>query len=182
MFPSLHPLFGGRATIKAVTLQVALDSFVPTVKRMLATREIFIAPHEAGSIITAADTDKSTILVAFASTSPDHAKEALADPEVHFTSGSWTCDSNVVPMSLGSTTYLAAVAYRSAEDKPGLWVDAYPSLPASMTVLRNMFDEFRETGEMEHITFEEFLQLANPNVVILSPEQIESFVAQKGDC
>ena len=48
-----------------------------------------------------------------------------------------------------------------------------------MAVLRTMFDEFRDTGEMEHISFEEFLQLANPNVVILTPSELRSFMDQK---
>jgi hypothetical protein len=45
-----------------------------------------------------------------------------------------------------------------------------------------MFDEFRATGELDEIPFEEFSTLANANVVIVSPAEIDSYLRQKDEC
>ena len=57
-----------------------------------------------------------------------------------------------------------------------------PSLPTQLTVLKTMYDEFRHTGDIEEVPFEEFVQFTNPNVVILSPAELESFAKQKEEC
>jgi hypothetical protein len=49
-------------------------------------------------------------------------------------------------------------------------------------VLKAMYDEFRATGEVDEVPFEEFVQLANATVVIVSPVEIESFLKQKEEC
>ncbi len=165
----------------AMTLQVTPAQFAETVKRMLKTTDVFVAPNEAGSLITAADQQADLVIVAFAPEAPDQVKDRLKGDGFAVFGGSWTCSPDLQPLERSTAAFIAAVAYRSAEDRPGLWVDAYPSLPSQMTVLRAMFDEFRETGEMEHITFEEFLQLSSPNVVILSPSEVNSFLLQKSD-
>jgi hypothetical protein len=51
-----------------------------------------------------------------------------------------------------------------------------------MQVLKSLFDEFRDTGELDEISFEEFVRQANPNVVIVSPSELQSFLTQKDGC
>ena len=66
---------------------------------------------------------------------------------------------------------------------PGVWVDAYSEQPSAAMALKGLYDEFRSTGEVGEISFEEFVRLALPNVVIVSPLEIEKFIESKEpDC
>ncbi len=51
-----------------------------------------------------------------------------------------------------------------------------------MQVLKAMYEEFRATGELGDVAMEEFIRLANPNVVIISPNELLSYLLQKEDC
>lgn len=96
--------------------------------------------------------------------------------------GSWSQGTDLPDREISiSEAYVAAIAYQSSEHKPGIWVDAFPSLPTQVQALRALFDEFRATGEIAEVSFEEFVRLANPNVVIVGPAEIHSFLTQK-DC
>lgn len=75
--------------------------------------------------------------------------------------------------------YLAGVAYVSAESKPGIWLDAYSEEPTVHQVLTRLFDEFRENGEVADVNFEDFMQLAMPNVVLLKPDEIRYHLDNK---
>jgi hypothetical protein len=73
--------------------------------------------------------------------------------------------------------WVAAVAYRSRDDAPGLWVDALPHEPRTGDVLERFHRELTEDGEMVGLTLAEFLNLARPTVVVLSPEEQSRFAA-----
>jgi len=91
--------------------------------------------------------------------------------------GEWPSDRMVE-----EPIYIAAIAYRSRERTPGLWVDAYPALPTNATALRTFYDELSTNGEILEISFEEFVRAANPNVVILGPNELQNFVKDKAGC
>jgi len=38
-------------------------------------------------------------------------------------------------------------------ERPGIWIDAFPEAPSQMQVLRNMYEEFTETGEVSCVCF-----------------------------
>jgi hypothetical protein len=78
----------------------------------------------------------------------------------------------------GGALWVAAVAYKSAEDTPGVWVDTYESKPSTGQVLAELYEEFRQTGEVGDVSLEEFIRLSDPNVVVLSPEEQAEFAQQ----
>ena len=78
--------------------------------------------------------------------------------------------------------YVAAIAYRSKERAPGLWVDAFESPPIQGQVLKALYDEFLENGEIQDVSFEEFVRISEPTVVIVSPEDLSAFARSKEGC
>ncbi len=166
-----------------MTLQVSFEEFAETVKRVLGGKEAYVAPQETGAVATAGCAEKAIVVAAISLNPPDQAAEALKASGLKVFNGTWLTGEEILAhLGIQTDTFVAAVAYKSGDDKAGVWIDAYPELPTQMTVLKTMYDEFRETGEMDDVLFEEFIQLANPNVVIVSPSQLQSFLKQKQDC
>lgn len=166
-----------------MTLQVSFDQFAETVKRLLQQEEAYVAAHEAGAVVSSAKPEKSIVVISVTPLTPEVALSSLQDLGLSVYEGSWLTEEEVITeIASPVQTFIAAVSYRSSGDKPGVWVDAYPSLPTQMTVLKTMYEEFRSTGEVDDVAFEEFVQLANANVVIISPQEIESFLRQKEEC
>lgn len=94
--------------------------------------------------------------------------------------GCWMSDADALATERGPMPWVVAVAYASAKGRPGLWVDATAEEPSQADVLRTMYEEFRETGDVADVTIEEFIRAANPNVVILSPDEVRRFAERKG--
>ena len=94
--------------------------------------------------------------------------------------GSWTLDgeppANVRDLA---AVHFAAVSYLSAADQPGVWIDAFPSQPSQVQVMKTLYEEFRSTGEMPEVSFEEFVRIAKPNVVIVTPSEIGNYLDLK---
>jgi hypothetical protein len=166
----------------SMTLQVSFDQFAETAKRVLGVEEAYLTSRDGATLVTAASSDKPVVVAAFSPGDPEIAAEALKKAGFTTFTGTWLTPEEVIEQTATPSVYIAAVSYRSAEDKPGVWVDAYPSLPTQVTVLKAMYDEFRSTGQMDEIPFEDFAQLANTNVVIVSPSEIESYVRAKEEC
>jgi hypothetical protein len=160
-------------------LQVPFPEFAITVHRLLKSKEAYVSARGSTTLATAATA--GTTVVSLATTSMGEARAVLESAGLEVYEGSWHTGAALdLEMNL-STPYVAAVSYVSQERTPGLWVDAYATLPTHIQVLRAMYDEFHETGQMGDVGFEEFTRLAKPNVVILSPEQLHGFVSGK-DC
>lgn len=166
-----------------MTLQVAFDQFGETVKRLLNLQEAYVSPRGKGTLVTSAKPDKSIVVAAVSPTAPDMTTSVLKEAGIEVFEGTWLTPEDVLATSEPEAKpYIAAVSYRSNGDKAGVWVDAFPTMPTQVAVLRSMYDEFRATGEMDDIPFEEFSTLANANVVIVSPDEIDSYLRQKDEC
>ena len=166
-----------------MTLQVSFDQFAETVKRLLNQQEAFVTAHNSGTLVTAAKAEKSMVVASISSEDVEATTQKLKESDMAVYSGTWlTPEELMAPATAQRDVFIAAVAYRSGADKPGLWVDAYTNLPSQIAVLRAMYDEFRETGEVDDVTFEEFVQIAGANVVVLTPTDIDGFIRQKEGC
>jgi len=166
-----------------MTLQVPFDQFAETVKRLLKLEEAYVSSHLVGSVATSAMPDRSLVVVAVMSMPPESATEKLKEAGLEVFNGTWLTPEEVLMPDVGLTqTHIAAVSYRSSGDKAGIWVDAYPFQPSQGAVLKAMYDDFRETGELDDVSFEDFTQIANPHVVIVSPSEIERFLRGKEVC
>ncbi|MEJ5170020.1 MAG: hypothetical protein WHU10_03445 [Fimbriimonadales bacterium] len=156
-----------------MVLRVPFEAFSDTVKRRLPGAEAYVAPRPFGSVVTAAQAGRALVVVSFCRRPPAEARRALEADGLEVREGEWCHEGGPIEASEErSDLHVGAVAYRSGEAMPGLWVDAFlePKTPAE--VLRSVYDEFIETGELRDCTFEEFVRTAQPNVVILGPEEL----------
>ena len=163
-----------------MTLQVPFEQFPKTVQRLLETKEVFLSAHGHGTLATAADTLKGILILSHTDHALAAAKSKLKHAGLEPFEGVWKLTDDIQAEGAEvCEAYIAAVSYKSAESMPGVWVDAHRMLPTEVQVLRVMYDEFRETGELPDVSFEEFVRLSEPNVVIVSPNEILSFLEKK---
>ncbi|MCX7800187.1 MAG: hypothetical protein N2109_07590 [Fimbriimonadales bacterium] len=156
-----------------MVLRVPFEGFAETARRKLPGAEAYVAPRPFGCVVTASQSGRPLVLVSFARRSPTDARRALEAEGLEVREGEWCHDgAPIEAFEERSDLHVGAVAYRSGEAMPGLWVDAFlgPRTPAE--VLRAMYEEFQETGELRDATFDEFVRAAEPNVVILGPEEL----------
>lgn len=170
---------GRRSYAFHVTLQVPFDSFPAVLERVLGVRHVFLTAHSSGALVTAAEAGRTALVASVAPVPVAEARKALEEAGLEVFEGAWSGVDGTNLACEAAEAFVASIAYQSTEGRPGVWVDAFPSLPTQVQVLRAMYDEFRETGELSDVSFEEFVRLANPNVVILSPSDLRSFLGQR---
>jgi hypothetical protein len=143
---------------------------------MLGHQRAYVSHFRGGSLATAAEPESNTIIAAMSRSKLDDAIKALRDQQMEVAEGAWSTDENfTIEKGLACDAYVAAVAYQSGENRPGVWMDSYSFLPTEVQVLRAMHEEFRATGELSEVSFEEFVRLANPTVAIISPAEVVEF-------
>lgn len=165
-----------------MTLHVELESFAAETKRHTGGQLAYISRFENKTHVTAASASSKIIVSASTKLSLEETKLLLTEQGLEVAHGAWEDGSSTEADSLGQLPYIAAIAYKSGEEMPGIWVDVFGDPPSPAIALKAIYDEFRETGEVGDISFEEFVRLANPNIAILNPGDIERFLNQKGDC
>ncbi len=162
-----------------MTLEVSFTEYAETVARMLPGTDVYVAKHAHGALITAADAKQHLVVACVHTASAETTQKALEKAGLTCRSGSWFDPESPAMSHAHAEVYVGAVAYKTGEATPGIWVDAYASLPTQMMVLRQMFDEFVATGELGEATFEEFTKHADPSVVILAPSELSRFIEGK---
>ena len=166
-----------------MTLHVPFDQFAKTVAHLLPSKDVFVTSHGFGALVTAANPEKGVLVVCYTETVPAAVKSKLGEEGLTPFEGAWKLSDDVSrDDDCPAEAYIAAVSYKSGESMPGIWVDAHPSIPTQVQVLRAMYEEFRETGELPEVSFEEFVRLSEPNVVIVAPHEIQGFLDKKADC
>ena len=158
-----------------MVLTVDFDGFAEATKSLTGGKDAFLAPMGGGCSLTSASADKGVIVRSSCALSLEEATSKLEAAGITVRRGAWSEGSTDAQQAL----WVAAVAYKSGEDSPGLWVSTYQEKPTTGEVLALLYDEFRETGDVGELPLEEFLRLAEPNVVILSPDQLWEFAAGK---
>lgn len=158
-----------------MVLEVDFPQFINEVLRRNPAKDAYLAPTRMGVVATSCVIETDLLIVGRSADSLADAKAKLEAAGIATVEGQWS-DSPSDADDIGNRErYVVAVAYQSSESSPGLWMDAYEVMPTAHAVLERLYSEFKITGEMGNNTFEEFLALAHPNVLILSPEQIRSF-------
>jgi len=166
-----------------MVLIVPFEGF-PAAAKTFGAKEVFVSPRGTGTMITVAKPDKAWVLSAI-SPDPLAAVEKLLKADGFAVSqGLWThvAESTTLAGHPIQEAFIAAVSYKCDGPKQGLWMDAYPSRPTDQIVLRAMYDEFIANEEIDAVGYEEFLVHAKPNVVILGPDEIATFLMLKQDC
>lgn len=161
-----------------MVLKVDFAAFPKAVQRYAPGKVIFIA-SEAGRVILTAS-DPMTGMMLQTQTSQPMAKVQASLEAEGFTvdRGRWVPDLSEGEYSCDEL-FVAAVAYRSSEAKPGLWVDVFPSKPSTSDVLNAFFEEFSAEGMTANLSLDQFIRMSEPNVVVLDPGEITAFLAKK---
>jgi hypothetical protein len=163
-----------------MTLHVPLASFAE-LARTWGVKQAFVQATGDTVTLSAAHPTLDRLLLAKGKGVAEEFKSDLRTAGLEALTGTWNGVESLIALEEGEEDwpYVASVSFVSSEDVPGVWVDAYRELPAQVTVLRRLFDDFRSTGELEDVAFEEFVRLARPNVVIVSPADLREYVREQ---
>ena len=165
-----------------MVLTVPFDQF-PAAAKVAHGKDVFLSSQGSRVLVTLADISKNLIVVSTSDLPLEEAEAKLGAAGFNVSEGRWSDPSLAIEASVpASDAYVAAVAYQSRDSMPGLWMDAYPTQPTPQIVLRALYDEFKSNDEIGNASYEEFLKLAKPNVVILPPGEIATFLRQKEEC
>ncbi len=159
-------------------LRVPFEGFADAVRRCTSGEEAYVTNRNGLVWATAGEPGKGIIVAAAADVAPEEARKRLKDAGLMVHDGSWRESDSDASLEEGGQTHVAAVAYRSGEPSPGLWMDAFPSPVTQSQVLRAMYEEMVQNGEIDEVGFEEFVRVAEPNVVVLSPEEVAAYAAK----
>jgi len=161
-----------------MVLKVDFASFVNAVQRYAPGKVVFLAAEAGSIILTAADATTGVLVQSQSSQPLAKVRSQLESAGLNVEMGRWVSDASESEFGC-EEVYVAAVAYRSSEAKPGLWVDVFPSKPSTSDVLSALFDEFSAEGMTANMSLDQFIRLSDPNVVVLDPGEISAFLAKK---
>jgi hypothetical protein len=160
-----------------MVFRVDLEQFAEAVRTHLKSNVAAVATRENRTVITAGDPEQRVVVAAASSKPAAKVREMLIEAGLTVTSGEWT-ESNewALEPCEEQDAYIAAVAYKSREEMPGLWLDAFPYEPSNGEILKALYDEFSEAGHLDSVPFEEFVRLSAANIVVLRPEDVARFL------
>lgn len=158
-----------------MVLTVPFEGFAEAAKSHGGLRAAYVTTFGSQTVITAFDPVSGVIIRAHTLEPSSVVRAQLESSGLKTGEGLWG-DRSEDPAAL----WVAAVAYKSVESMPGIWVDTFEDEPSKGQVLQAMYDEFRASGEAEDVLLDEFIELAEPNVVILSPDQQAEFARSRG--
>ena len=159
-----------------MTLRVPFDGFVEAVRRNLSTHDAYVHSDNARVIVSAGQGDKKIVVLSSVQMSLEEAKSKLHEAGLHVFEGLWSVGDD---LELLEMPFLGAVSYRANKEKTGVWIEAYPEEPSETRVLQDMYEEFKESGELGEVTFDQFELAAQASVVVLSPDKVETFLTSK---
>ena len=156
-----------------MVLTVSIDDFAETVKLQTKSTDAYLSVVGGRTLATAIEGEKGLLVRAETDATLDSTKQKLAGAGLKVHNGHWGDSSE----GQAPSYWIGAVAYRSAEETPGLWVHAFAIKPSAGQVLAALYEEFRESGDIGDVPLEEFIRLADPNVVVLGPEDLSDFAS-----
>lgn len=160
-----------------MVLKVDWADFVGEVASRGSEGRIYLAETSAGCRATFFDPTDRVVVSAQTGVAMQEAEAVLRDAGLPIRRGTWTLDES--DDHLRAVT-VAAIAYRSEDAKPGLWLDAYHGNRTEGEVIKAMYDELMANQEARTMPLEEFTKLLEPNVLILGPAELQRFADQNG--
>lgn len=164
-----------------MTLVVEFDEFIRSVRRYAASDEplVYYKPARELVHLTYVNPVSNVQVVSFFAGSADSAVAALEAAGVAAAKGTWVTEASLEHLSqIAGEAYISAVAYQT-HDGPGLWMDASPVQPLESTVFLTMFNEFVAEGHLKEEDYELFIANAMPTVRVLTPDDVQRFIAPK---
>lgn len=156
-----------------MVLQVDLEQFSDELQFQRFLPICYVSVQDQYICVQAIDSERKNIIQVLTSKKIEEVKHYLQQNNLTIREGAWGgCNQELRNQYSHKNLYVAAISYFSCESKPGLWIHTYQEEPTPAEVLKKIYDEFKEAGEIANTHFEEFLRLACPNVLILSQEQL----------
>jgi hypothetical protein len=163
-----------------MTLQVPFDDFEEAVRRYIPDLTVYLRSYAGGTVLSSVDPAHQIAILSSCRLTPFEAGKQLKEAGFSVGAGQWyTADAATLDSDPLASVVVGAVAYRSGEDRPGLWVDAYAEMPSEVDVLQAMYDDLRSTGELGEVPFEEFVRQSNATVVTVTAENLRQYIAAK---
>jgi len=159
-----------------MTLRVPFDGFVEAVRRNLSTHDAYVHADSARIIVSAGQGDKNLVVISSSNLPLEEVKSKIHGEGLHVYDGLWSIADD---LELLEMPYIGAVSYRANREKTAVWIEAYPSAPTETRVIQDLYEEFKNSGELGDVTFDEFESSAQASVLVLSPDQIENFFTTK---
>lgn len=160
-------------------IKVSLDDFPEAVSRLAPNALVTVSETDEGISAWALNPSTKDVILTNGNSSLEFFTARLTSQGLRIRMGKPHNIYDSVEAE-SSSIWVAAVAYRSRELRPGVWVDAFPHEPTQLEVLRAMYDDFRETGDTKEVDFDEFCRLSMANVIIVSPHNLTAFARRKG--
>ncbi len=164
-----------------MVLTVPFEEFAAAAERLSLPKHAYLSRFGPVCRVTCGDPDRDLMLRTDASNTVAETRRKLERSGFNCSEGLWSSEDEAEAMPSASY-WIAAVAYKGADGKPGLWVDALPHRPLTGDILRVMYDEFKSQGELDGIDLDEFMRHLEPNVVILDPSEQDQFVGRHLSC
>lgn len=164
-----------------MTLVVDFSEFGQSVKRYGLSDEcvVYVKPVADSVHLTYVNPQSGIQIVSFYAGTETAAREKLEGLGFRAAKGTWVTEASLEHLArIAGEGTIVAVAYETP-DGPGLWLDAWPTPVLDSTALKSLFEEFVAEGHLREDQYEEFLEHAKPVVQILSPEDVQRFIAQK---
>ncbi len=164
-----------------MTLVVDFAEFVESVKRYGCDEGpcVYYKVMDDSVHLSYANPEKGIQIISYVVGDEQTAKKELESKGIMAKKGSWVTEASLEHLAqLTGEAYVAAVAYETRQG-PGLWLDAFPTPPSEGTVLRSIFEEFVTEGLLDEKDYERFLTDARPQVRILKPVEIDTFIKAK---
>lgn len=156
-----------------MVLRVPFSEFAPAVKRLLPTLDAFLEEAPTHVRLTAGATT-GTLVVCLTDRSASEARKLLEAEGMVVHVGAWGL-SEPTTVDACDDLYVASISYLAKDDRPGLWVDAYPFEPTPIQALRAMYEEFRANGEVAEVAFDDFVKMSGANVLITGMHQLSEW-------
>lgn len=161
-----------------MVLTVDFASFAQTAQRLTPGKTAYLSVSDRGVTVATADPAANVLVRAHSPNDRNKTRDELLAAGLSVDLGSWAdCEPN--SGSPNEAIFVAAVAYRSTESKPGLWVDIFAAKPTTSDVLNAFYQEMSTEGSGAPMSLDQFVRHADPNVVILEPDEIQAFLRKR---
>jgi hypothetical protein len=154
-----------------MTLRVPFEGFARAVQSVLELKEVFLHETPRGVILTAGK--ENVVVVTRLAKSKAEVAHLLHEQGLKVWDGLWSVDDDQELLHL---PFVAAVSYRATSKSTGVWVNAFANEPTELDVLSQVYDEFRRTEAIPEMSLEQFSELAQVTIQIISPGQLEGFM------
>ena len=110
-----------------MVLKVPFEGFAESARKHAHSSEAFVSRRGSGTVVTAADPVKGVLMHAESDLSVVEVRKLLSSAGMTVRDGCWggSVDGSSPELWVG------AVAYKSNEETPGLWVETFSSKPTT---------------------------------------------------